>query len=87
MAEKACGFGEPKPEDGTAAHADAAHTLLNAWVTKTPITGAFSSYNPSCYYFLGVLYLENMYVGCTQLYGLCAACRPDVHGPPFAVIL
>eukprot|EP00729_Bicosta_minor_P017574 gene17574-27678_t len=38
MAEKACGFGEPKPEDGTAAHADAAHTLLNAWVTKTPIT-------------------------------------------------
>ena len=33
------GWGEAKVEEGNAAHAAAAHTLLNAWVTNTPITG------------------------------------------------
>lgn len=33
------GWGEPKVGESTAAHADAAHILLNAWVTDVPISG------------------------------------------------
>ena len=43
------GWGEAKVEEGNAAHAAAAHTLLNAWVTNTPITGK-----------LGEIYLQNL---------------------------